>query len=108
VSSIPAQVPPSVRCVHHPQREGVGICVQCRQVICAECSTRVDGMNYCVRCLEQAAARPRAATPAGPRPVGAGLLLLGSSMVSVGLFVLLGMLLAAVRQFAPGGLSPVP
>ena len=41
------------RCRHHPDRDGVGICVKCGTVICTECSTRIDGINYCTHCLTQ-------------------------------------------------------
>jgi hypothetical protein len=38
-------------CENHPQREAIGVCVQCRTRVCSECSTKVEGINYCVRCL---------------------------------------------------------
>lgn len=38
-------------CQNHPQREAIGICVQCRVRICSECTTKVEGINYCVSCL---------------------------------------------------------
>jgi hypothetical protein len=38
-------------CPNHPQREAIGICVECRRRVCSECATKVDGINYCVRCL---------------------------------------------------------
>lgn len=39
-------------CHYHRDRPGVGICVRCRVVICAECSTRLDGINHCHACLK--------------------------------------------------------
>jgi hypothetical protein len=39
-------------CQNHPQREAIGICVRCRSRVCSECVTKVDGINYCVACLE--------------------------------------------------------
>jgi hypothetical protein len=39
-------------CHYHRERPGVGICMRCRVVICAECSTRLDGINYCHACLK--------------------------------------------------------
>lgn len=27
------------------------MCVRCRTRVCSECSTKVDGINYCVACL---------------------------------------------------------
>ena len=38
-------------CQNHPDREALGICIQCRAQVCSECVTKVDGINYCVRCL---------------------------------------------------------
>lgn len=38
-------------CANHPQREAIGICIKCRTRVCSECSTKVDGINYCVSCL---------------------------------------------------------
>lgn len=42
----------SGRCFYHPDRSGIGICVECRQVICTECTTQFEGINRCARCLE--------------------------------------------------------
>lgn len=38
-------------CQNHQQREAIGVCVQCRRRVCSECSTKVEGINYCVSCL---------------------------------------------------------
>jgi hypothetical protein len=43
----------SGRCHYHPERTGLGICVECRRVICRECTTQFEGINRCARCLEQ-------------------------------------------------------
>lgn len=43
-------------CRNHPEREAIGICVECRTRICSECVTKVDGINYCVGCLSTLAA----------------------------------------------------
>jgi hypothetical protein len=32
-------------------RPGIGVCVECRQVICQECTTQFDGINRCAACL---------------------------------------------------------
>lgn len=50
-------------CYQHPQRLGIGICVECRQVICAECSTQFDGINRCARCLAKLAPKSAEAKP---------------------------------------------
>jgi hypothetical protein len=39
-------------CPHHPDREAIGVCVFCRTPVCSECSTKVDGINHCVACLQ--------------------------------------------------------
>jgi hypothetical protein len=43
-------------CRNHPEREALGICVECRTRVCAECVTKVEGINYCVACLAKLAA----------------------------------------------------
>ena len=42
-------------CANHSTREAIGICIECRSRICAECTTKVDGINHCVRCLRRKA-----------------------------------------------------
>jgi hypothetical protein len=42
----------SGRCYEHPDRPGLGICVECRRVICSECTTQFEGINRCARCLQ--------------------------------------------------------
>ncbi len=65
-------------CANHPQREAIGICVRCRTRVCSECSTKVDGINYCVSCLaglavsSHAAARREQAASSGSAYVSAG------------------------------------
>ena len=41
----------SGRCHYHPERPGLGICVECRNVICTECTTQFEGINRCAKCL---------------------------------------------------------
>ncbi len=41
----------SGRCNYHPERAGIGICVECRNVICQECTTQFEGINRCATCL---------------------------------------------------------
>lgn len=52
-------------CHYHPMRAGIGVCVECREVLCAECSTQYEGINRCATCLA------RMSRKAGARPVGA-------------------------------------
>jgi hypothetical protein len=42
----------SGRCFYHPDRSGIGICVECRRVICHECTTQFEGINRCAKCLQ--------------------------------------------------------
>lgn len=44
-------VPASGRCRYHPERMGIGLCVECRNVVCAECTTQFEGINRCATCL---------------------------------------------------------
>jgi hypothetical protein len=39
-------------CHYHPDRPGIGICMRCRVVICAACTTRLDGINHCHLCFQ--------------------------------------------------------
>ena len=41
----------SGRCHYHPDRAGLGVCVECRRVICRECTTQFEGINRCASCL---------------------------------------------------------
>lgn len=41
----------SGRCANHPDRHGLGVCVECRKVVCEECTTRFEGINRCTMCL---------------------------------------------------------
>lgn len=107
--SLPASnLPRSFHCVNHPEREGVGICVGCRAVVCVECSTRVDRMNYCMRCLAAAAPpaarRERRASPERAAALGIPLLVV-SFLLAVGVFWVLGFLLALFRNTSPGGVG---
>lgn len=68
-------VPASGRCVHHPQRAGIGLCVLCRRTVCAECTTQYDGINRCADCLKTLRTQEVTATAVAPE-WGAGNLLL--------------------------------
>ena len=65
----PRPLPAATRsyvCTNHPEREGIGVCVVCRLVVCVECSTKIDGVNHCKRCLS---ARSAGAAERGPSRV---------------------------------------
>jgi hypothetical protein len=79
----------SGRCHYHPERTGLGICVECRRVICRECTTQFEGINRCASCLGK---RLQALEgPAERRDWSVGnvlLALLGATVVYVGVWVL--------------------
>jgi len=52
----------SGRCHYHPDRPGLGICVECRNVICTECTTQFEGINRCATCLAKRLKKSRAVT----------------------------------------------
>src|SRR5688572_12888701 len=96
----PQNLPHTFRCSNHPDREGVGICVNCRAVICVECSTKIDRMNYCIRCLQAATEPARTADRDNPgREVAIGIPLLALSFVAAAaVFWGLGFALALLRS----------
>jgi hypothetical protein len=51
-----------VVCHYHPDRPGIGVCMRCRRVICAACSTKMDGVNHCHACLKAIGARGSASS----------------------------------------------
>jgi hypothetical protein len=97
---IPQNLPHTFRCGNHPDREGIGICVSCRSVICVECSTKIDRMNYCIRCLQAARATATEARQDNPRAdTAAGIpLLIVSFLAAAGVFWCFGLLLATLRH----------
>jgi hypothetical protein len=93
----------SYLCRNHPEREGIGICVICKNVVCVECSTKIDGVNHCRTCLARRAgvAVERAPSRAGGVVQGALALLL-----SLGSVVLVaGGLLVWAAALGRGGRS---
>lgn len=79
----------SGRCHYHPDRAGLGVCVECRRVICRECTTQFEGINRCASCL---AKRLQALEePAARREWSVGnvlLALLGAGILYGGIWVL--------------------
>ncbi len=73
-----------VFCYNHPGMPGVGICMRCHRVVCSTCTTRLDGINHCPRCMEALASRPVAIDIV---PLANRIILL--TLVCLGLFVLL-------------------
>ncbi|HEY3445737.1 MAG TPA: hypothetical protein VGK67_05195 [Myxococcales bacterium] len=82
-------------CHYHPMRAGIGVCVECRQVVCAECSTQFEGINRCAACLAKLGKKAQA------RPLGAELGL-GNLLTFLVVFGLLfGGLAWAAKGLAP-------
>lgn len=95
MSAVPA---PAAACHNHPGREALGVCVSCRQRVCGECVTKVDGINYCVSCYETLA-------PAkAPSAAMARLARVGTAIEAVVLFVVLSLLTWGLLAVGlPGG-----
>lgn len=69
-------------CANHPARDAIGVCVKCRTRVCAECSTKVDGINHCVACLAKMAHQDAAPAPTGTARGGVALAVLGVLLLS--------------------------
>jgi len=41
-----------MKCINHPDRDAVGICVSCGAGLCADCRYMRDGAAYCKDCYE--------------------------------------------------------
>ena len=52
-----AAVLKSQYCANHPDRPGRALCMACKKVVCQECATQWEGINYCVHCLRRKRAR---------------------------------------------------
>lgn len=79
----------SGRCHYHPDRAGLGICVECRRVICRECTTQFEGINRCASCLEKRLKGLEGPTERRDWSVGNVLLALMSAALVYGSFRLL-------------------
>lgn len=40
-----------VFCDIHHEEEAIGICVKCHKPLCEKCLTKVDGRNFCAKCV---------------------------------------------------------
>jgi hypothetical protein len=104
-TGVPQILPSQFRCANHPEREGVGVCVGCRAVVCVECTTKIDRMNYCTRCLNAAAPEePRRPQPLQAAALGIPLLILSFAATAL-VFVGMGYLIAAARAAMSGGVT---
>ena len=95
----PPNLPRASRCTNHPDREGVGVCVSCRSVVCVECSTRIDRMNYCIQCLQAAAPGGAAKPESRGQEAAVGIpVLLASIAGTVLVFEAIGYVMAWIRR----------
>jgi hypothetical protein len=90
---------PAAVCVHHHERHAIGICVKCRTPLCGECVTKVDGINYCVRCLERMADASKGAVAVESKPSSSAF----AAFAAFGLFLLLTLLVWAFVEAAMPG-----
>jgi hypothetical protein len=82
-------------CRYHPDTDGVGICMRCRTVICADCCTRLQGINHCHECLKALARVP--SRPRGRVASALGALVLLAAACGL----LFGLLMLAQGRLAP-------
>ena len=59
------------RCLNHPERDAIGICVKCRKYLCVECATKIAGVNYCADCLPSAKRREQKQPRSWEKPAAA-------------------------------------
>lgn len=72
-------------CLFHPDRQGIGVCVRCRVAICADCCTRMDGINHCHNCLK-ALGEHRQPRSGGPQTLSSTLAMLALALAFYGAF----------------------
>lgn len=48
----PVAAPARRVCANHPDRSAHALCMSCGKLVCGECATEWDGVNYCVTCLK--------------------------------------------------------
>jgi len=84
-----------MHCANHPDIAGIGVCIHCRKVVCASCTTRLQGRNFCVRCLQARAVDSNDDIGTSSVAEGVGMLLAGalSALLLVGAFTGFGFLL---------------
>ena len=84
-------------CANHPRRPAIGVCVITKAAICAECSTRYEGINYSREGLEILKAQRAAAAEAHNR--GRNLALFVSLLFSPVLLFLLFLFYQGLLEF---------
>lgn len=85
-------------CTNHPDRVAIGLCMVTRKPICAECSTRYNGVNYSREGLEILRERRRrlAARKGGVKIPHLVLLGVFMSGIAFAAYLLLGLLLREI------------
>ncbi len=46
-----------MKCYYHPDRDPIGMCIDCGKFVCAECKVLLGGKIYCNPCTEKLIAR---------------------------------------------------
>ncbi len=87
-------------CLNHPDRVAVGVCVKCRKYVCAECATKIEGVNYCADCLPQVGRRKSGRSRSWEKPA-AFLVILSSLAVCSVLLGTCALLLPEARPNVP-------
>jgi hypothetical protein len=85
-----------VQCETHPQNLGVAACVRCSVVVCSDCTTRLQGRNFCAGCLQRMASPEEQAIATRSNPGFRRLIAVlvpCSAAALLGAFVTLGYLL---------------
>jgi hypothetical protein len=81
-------------CYYHEDRQAIGICMRCRVPICGACTTRLQGINHCHKCLQALASRKEdTGFDAGP--------LIAGAVLFVGVLVLFGVCWLLQGSLAP-------
>jgi general secretion pathway protein G len=77
--------------LNHPERDAVGICVKCRKYVCAECATRITGVNYCADCLPRTEGKEKKRSQSWEKPAAALVTLVSLIVCSliIGVFAVL-------------------
>lgn len=42
-----------MKCINHPKKEATGGCINCGNLLCADCLIKVGNKNYCKNCVKE-------------------------------------------------------
>lgn len=87
-------------CLNHPDRDAVGVCVKCRKYVCAECATRIEGVNYCADCLPRVGDRKTGAGRSWEKPA--------ALFITISCLAVCSVLLGTCALLLPAAHSNVP